>query len=489
MADNFEKKISRQMDDFKIHPSEAVWQKVDAQLRKDKRRRWFFFLLSVGVLLGSGSFLIYERSHNASAHVRPQPVAISSKTGANTSKENEQLKLEPSSSAIPSQRNDAVSENNIKEDNKPVLQNNSFPNTISKSAAKTKIVESNIVADKKVTTMRKPASSNNISANHLPAQKTAINSKAEPVKKQTVHLQTPVVDTTVQITGVNNTPVDKQSTNTQPASTNKKTTDSATRQVALQEQQRNETVTPNEKVAVDSPAPEPVAAKRKMQTGWSLNAGITDVRSSVIPAKGFTTADTYAIPLTGTSGIPGGLSGLLSNEYSIRSNVQAGVGYAVRFPFGKKAWFVTGVQYQYHRFSVIERVRRDTFSAAQNRLVSNFSNENKTAFNFHYISIPTEVQWQIAQTTKGKLMLGTGLLHSFKFAASTALPSFADSTSAAAFYQPIIQLTPAYEWKTKKGVMQLGWYFNYGLLPVYNNVSKNHWWQTGLRVQYWFKTK
>lgn len=61
MAGNFEKKVSEQMDDFKIRPSEAVWQKVEAQLRKDKRRRWFFFILPLAaLLLGGMGYGIYK---------------------------------------------------------------------------------------------------------------------------------------------------------------------------------------------------------------------------------------------------------------------------------------------------------------------------------------------------------------------------------------------------------------------------------------------
>ena len=197
----------------------------------------------------------------------------------------------------------------------------------------------------------------------------------------------------------------------------------------------------------------------------------------------------YAIPFTGTTGSPGGLSGFVLNEYSVRNNLQAGIGYGLRFPVWKQSWFAAGVQYQYSSFTVIDRVRRDTFSAAQNRLVNDFSNETKNNYRFHYLSVTTELQLHIAGTETNSVKLNVGVLHQFRFASTDSLPSFVRNSSNAAFYQPIIQLAPAYEWKTKKGAMQLGWYVNYALSPVYKNSPNNNWWQTGLRLQYWFKTK
>jgi hypothetical protein len=54
MQNEFEKQMQHKMDELQIHPSEAVWQKVQAQITKPKRRRGvivlFFFL--AGFVLG-----------------------------------------------------------------------------------------------------------------------------------------------------------------------------------------------------------------------------------------------------------------------------------------------------------------------------------------------------------------------------------------------------------------------------------------------------
>lgn len=57
---SFEEEIQRRLNELKLTPSAPVWAGVDAALRKDKRRRWFFYLLFAGVLLGTGTWVFYS---------------------------------------------------------------------------------------------------------------------------------------------------------------------------------------------------------------------------------------------------------------------------------------------------------------------------------------------------------------------------------------------------------------------------------------------
>ncbi len=63
----FENKVQQQMEEFRIRPSEAVWEKVEEALRKKKKRRvvFFIFLLAGLSLLGySGYFLLNNSKQN-----------------------------------------------------------------------------------------------------------------------------------------------------------------------------------------------------------------------------------------------------------------------------------------------------------------------------------------------------------------------------------------------------------------------------------------
>jgi Outer membrane protein beta-barrel domain len=76
-ANEFEKQVQQQLDNFQLNPSASVWQKVEEQIREKKRRRVIFFIL-LPVLLGLLGFSLYEFLYTgkkpASAE---QPVAIS----------------------------------------------------------------------------------------------------------------------------------------------------------------------------------------------------------------------------------------------------------------------------------------------------------------------------------------------------------------------------------------------------------------------------
>ena len=68
----FEKQVQQKMDELKLHPSDAVWTKIEAQIKKEKRRRWMLIFLPV-ILIGSlyGGYVLLNR--NNSTHYFQQP--------------------------------------------------------------------------------------------------------------------------------------------------------------------------------------------------------------------------------------------------------------------------------------------------------------------------------------------------------------------------------------------------------------------------------
>ena len=56
----FEKNIQQKMEELKLAPADAVWQKVEAELPKEKKRRWIVFLLLFAGL-AAGSFLFMNQ--------------------------------------------------------------------------------------------------------------------------------------------------------------------------------------------------------------------------------------------------------------------------------------------------------------------------------------------------------------------------------------------------------------------------------------------
>ena len=64
-ANEFEKNVRREMDEFKLHPSEEVWVKVEERIRESRRkRRVLFFILFSSIELLVGGYVIYNFSGN-----------------------------------------------------------------------------------------------------------------------------------------------------------------------------------------------------------------------------------------------------------------------------------------------------------------------------------------------------------------------------------------------------------------------------------------
>ena len=70
-ANEFEKKVQRAMDEFKLIPSGDVWQRVEQRIREDKRKRRiiFFILFSfIGLtLVGYGLYHFSVHSEKPTA--------------------------------------------------------------------------------------------------------------------------------------------------------------------------------------------------------------------------------------------------------------------------------------------------------------------------------------------------------------------------------------------------------------------------------------
>lgn len=88
---NFEKRVQQQMEELRFRPSDAVWEKVEEEIRKKKKRRvvFFIFLLAGLSLLGySGYFLFNTSKHN----LVEQNSTLTNKEESNESNQSENSK-------------------------------------------------------------------------------------------------------------------------------------------------------------------------------------------------------------------------------------------------------------------------------------------------------------------------------------------------------------------------------------------------------------
>lgn len=454
---SFEEEIQRRLNELKLTPSAPIWAGVDAALRKDKRRRWFFYLLFAGVLLGTGTWVFYSAD----------------------TQQNKQQQLVIND---PSQQR-------IKQD-QPL-------------AEKSNTVDSNNTESKSSLNHPKPSSlqsppENNIASNErspLQLSKKSITVK-KTVRQQSSHQQEISAKPKTESTVVENVEVTTPITPVEQGKISlveKKEQDSL--QINVEQKSESQivvadTVSKKDSLAnapVSIPSAKPIVKKTKWQSGFQLNGGVADISQSLVPRANLFSSGFSSTNYVGPAGV--NYPGIVIKENTVNNYIQFGIGYLLRRELNKHFSFATGIHYQYSSFKVNNFQRIDTFSTSQNRLVNAVVNESTTNFGLHYLQVPTEIQWKIAGSKKGHLMLNAGLLHSLRLVGTSAKPPFADSFSRASFYQPLLQLAPSYEWRIKEAQLQIGWYFNYGLLPVYKADSQNHWWQTGLRIQYYLKQK
>jgi flagellar basal body-associated protein FliL len=47
----FEKQVQEKMKELLLHPSDGVWQRIEAQIKKEKRRRWIIIFLPIPLII------------------------------------------------------------------------------------------------------------------------------------------------------------------------------------------------------------------------------------------------------------------------------------------------------------------------------------------------------------------------------------------------------------------------------------------------------
>ncbi|HEY1869993.1 MAG TPA: hypothetical protein VGG71_02990, partial [Chitinophagaceae bacterium] len=98
-ANEFEKNARKLLDEFKLHPSEQVWQNVEERIRENKRkRRIIFFIIFSCALLALGGYGIYEmqgtRDKAQDSKIKEQLTTITENTKL---KNSDSLHLSPAS--------------------------------------------------------------------------------------------------------------------------------------------------------------------------------------------------------------------------------------------------------------------------------------------------------------------------------------------------------------------------------------------------------
>jgi Outer membrane protein beta-barrel domain len=491
MADrNFEQKVSRRMDDFKLNPSDAVWIKVDAQLRKDKRRRWlFFFILPLMGLLCTGIGIgVYELGKNNGEVLAVKKQNPSSKIKfplADDVKQKQQTPSSVSEKTANSKKQEVISDE-LKTPMKPFVKSSTPQNKIPIVYNKTKETENLRIAfsnlphkkvDKKINTVlteekkmeSKPASERSgITANDNKSDLTNEKSSAQTLPK------------TNFITNENIVPDNKKTVNPEISDT-----------VAASVTKILET---------DSTLKSVIKNTGKSSKKWKfgLQGGMGLSGSNFSPGFGEMkkSLDASSQSIGGTPSIPP----IPGDGSKIKSSFSFNIGVAARKSLGKRTSLVTGMRYQ---FASTKRNVGGLYNSPNN-LVASFRDYGSIrateAFgsgdtlmhksHYHLFQLPVLIEYAFGK--KKLLSFNAGITPALVLKSDAlAYNSFDGRYYSSADLYKRFQLfaSSGILWKpTLKSRLQIGPEFNFGVINFYKQAEPKHkLFTAGFQVRWWLK--
>ncbi len=441
----FEKQVQQKMDELKLHPSDAVWQKIEPQIKKEKRRRWIlFFLPPIFFAFLYGGFVLLNRTNLSHEN---QPQLTKNFIKKNTTNEKSKSRFD-----------------SIK-NNQPLTENK-------KAFVETSIAKGN--SDQKIKKRGKFKSPGGYKliagfTNDMPYNKKEFDTTQRIVKNEKLKI---AINTQEQKKIFSDKGNKSDSTNIPE--------DKLSNQAKLDlitdiKEKKNENVISNDTNKIRT-------AKNKHSWNWgfSFSGGVSVVGNSI-----FGSQDKIAANPNFNS--PGQINPITPSE------IKTGLALITGFTFEKyilpKILFATG--FNYKLFSTTNTVGVDSANYFRaNRDVSTYHNY------FHYIGLPIEFKFQIANSKKTQLYLNTGFSIS-QLISSNAL-QFNNATGLYYYDNSQFNKTQigfntgfdiAFNTNQRKSFL-LGPYFNYSISKIADQgYNKHHFTFIGLRTQFIFRKK
>ncbi|HEX2848285.1 MAG TPA: outer membrane beta-barrel protein [Chitinophagaceae bacterium] len=400
LESEFDKQVQQELEGLQLRPSTAVWENVEKELRRKKRRRYivFFWLLTGLGLLGYTGYLLTQKGKPILAESSGKPADHSAKTVQQPAAQSTPSDIIPS---IPSTIKPTDSSN-------PVDQAMPLNETSPAVATQSGTPADQELNDRKTTAL-------------VPADK---NNR----KRKTDKTEFPVAKSGNQ---------EKANTQEIKETESRKETESKPDDVAGQTPPAA-TVKDSSKTKIDSavaavPPPaetKPPVAKKQSSSKirWSLDLGAGGsgpISSPFLIGE----SNKSALAYNQTSGMivsPG--SPLVTPPvvnygpvYFPRSDIKPGptfrIGVLGEWAISKRSSIVSGLQYQYLSTNIRTGSYRNTaltFDNYASQPVSVRSSYQaglqKTFTNrFHYLQIPLEFQWQVNKGNKMPVLVHAGM--------------------------------------------------------------------------------
>ncbi len=405
----FEKRVGHKLEELKFTPSDAVWQKVEVQIRERKRRRRFFFwwLPAIVLCTGVGAWFIYSAEKGKTK--TSATVTTTQRTESSSIKDNQTKPTETVPENIP------VAEEKSKQ---PVFEKNIQKEQEAADVVKTKkdvpivdgltVKENKKIADKQnvqlivkeekpiVAEIKNPDAVNHVEVN-VPLPEEKKNSVVTVTKEsEQVKTENPVTSEKPILTGK---PVvaEEPKVSIKPV-----VTDSF----------------------VNNPAKEPVittkplvSRKRKFEVALVFRGGIADMSQF---SAGLSKSDRlYASPGSGSSG-SGGYSSSASDSAKVKNGVGFTTGIQLKKSITKRSALSIGLGYGYysssHKTSGVVYADAQFSNSLGTSVVNNYARVgNNVTYKdrYHFIEIPVLYHLQVTKATKRPILFNGGIAYSY----------------------------------------------------------------------------
>ncbi len=407
----FEKRVGHKLEELKFTPSDAVWQKVEVQIREQKRRRRFFFwwLPAIVLCTGVGAWFIYS-AVNGNPETSAIVTTVQKTESSSSIKDNQNKPTETVSESK------SVAEEKSKE---PVIRKSIEKEHEAAVVIKTKkdlpVVDGLTVKEKPIVAEIK----NPIAVNHVEVNIQLPEEKKNPVltvTKEHEQLKTekPVV-------------TEKPVAEEKPVAA-AKPDESVTPVVTEPPVVTGKTTVTEKSIVTDSAATnfakEPVAAgkpsisnTKKIEIALVLRGGIADMSQF---SEGKIKRDAlYASPGSGSSG-GGGYSSSPSDSAKIKNGVGFTAGVQLKKSIAKRSALSIGLAYGYysssHTTSGIVYADAQFNNNLGTSVVNNYArvgNSSTYKDRYHFIEIPVLYHLQLNKAAKRPILFSGGIAYSY----------------------------------------------------------------------------
>jgi hypothetical protein len=416
----FEKRVQNEMGEFRLHPSDAVWEKVEEQLKKKKRRRFVFFIFMLAglSLLGySGYFLTKTNSKQNLVHQNNNSLPDNNKSEPGN---NEQLLPEKEKENETAKDQTAI-EGHYLSPTKEKDQEEKPGNILSNEKI---VIVGNDIAGKQKERIKKTGLGNYVIATSTRKDDFDITNTNSQQKKTEVQLKNNPSDQPADKADISQPDIAKNNFPDDNKMTDQKDDNKITNQKV------NEPAKADSVITAASKADEAIATTKKKQSaskikwGIDLSAGISSNRHnafSIFDMNKSLAMDYYS-PGSVTGG--GGPGNIRISPSDIKTGPAFRAGLIAEMKISKKSSISSGLQYVYHSnkiqvgyYSDTTVVVNNSFSQASRvNAIYRGTHQKEYTNRYHFIQIPLQYQLQLNSGVKLPILWSIGASAGFLFA-------------------------------------------------------------------------